>query len=155
MYMASAFHARLMSWRDPQGWQVHELPLPKQKSDVVHVDGSGRGAVTAEIDRWRKKDRPARTTRGLFGAFVSAVGSGVDPATGGAPQLVGLFRRDNGRSFGVLFRNQRFLYGMPVHELAPDSELAWRNELFELASGVTKRRLPDAQPHGGSAPART
>jgi hypothetical protein len=51
-------------------------------------------------------------------------------------------------SFGVLYNGKRFLHGMPVHALAPDSQLLWRNELFERVSAVTRKLVPGAQRHG-------
>jgi|ERR1022692_19543 hypothetical protein len=143
--MDSVFHAATLAWRKGD-WSMKRLSLPQNTSGVVHIDGIGSDAVRAAIVA-RSANADGGTTRGLFRSFVEALATDKVGSSGGAPQLVGLYRIRGGMSFGVLHHGKRFLYGMPVHDLAQDSDLAWHNELFERASGVTRSRLPGAQSH--------
>jgi hypothetical protein len=68
--------------------------------------------------------------------------------SGGGPQLVGLYRKGPGRTFGTVFGGKRYFAGAPVARDAASSDtVEWRNELFERVDGVTARRLDGAQPH--------
>jgi hypothetical protein len=73
-----------------------------------------------------------RTSRAVFSAFCDSFRSGTDSFSGGAPQLVGLYRKGVGESFGIIYQNARYLFGVPA---GPDEAalmaLEWRNELFE------------------------
>ncbi len=134
--METQFRVFVLKWKD--GWTSAECELPVRSSAVVHLDGSGLTSMRTALDR-RANLAVGRTTRGLFQSFVDALASEDDPATGGAPQLVGLYRIGPGISFGVLHNLHRFLYGMPVHDLAPESQLDWRTDLFERADGHRKK----------------
>lgn len=142
--LASRFRAYVLSWRGK--WSSQELTLPVGESAVVHVAGSGKTAVEDAI-RASVEGPKDRTTRTMFQSLVSALASGRDPSSGGAPQLAGLYRVKGGVSFGVLHQGERFLYGMPVHDLASSSGLEWRNGLFERTDGWNKKRLAGAQKH--------
>jgi hypothetical protein len=142
--MDSQFYAATFGWRNGN-WTTAQPTLPSERSAVVHIDGSGTPALRTAISAI--VPAACGTTRALFTTFVQVLGEGTDPLSGGAPQLVGLYRIGCGRSFGILHRGRHYLYGMPVHDLARDSELAWRNDVFELASGITRSRLPGAKSH--------
>ena len=73
--------------------------------------------------------------------------SGGDPRSGGAPQLVGLYREGAARSFGVIFNNERYLFGLPVNLDAEWENVEWRNELFERCNAESKTVLEGAQRH--------
>ena len=139
------FFVRTVSYQGSGGWETGDLALP-DVSGVVLLAGSGEEQIAARINQWEKLPKQ-RTTRGLFQCFVSALQAGHDPKTGGPPQLVGLWRKDGGHSYGVLHQGKRWLSGMPVHVLEPASTIQWRNELFERADGTSRKRLPRAQPH--------
>ena len=143
--MDCEFHAAVLSWSDAPGFRRKILPIP-ERSEAIHISGSGKKAMQTAVET-RRSSPAGRTTRALFRALVDSLERGSDPKSGGAPQLVGLYRIDPAHSFGVLYRDKRFLHGMPVQSLAPDSRLSWRNELFERASGSTRGRLPGAQVH--------
>lgn len=84
----------------------------------------------------------------LYAAFVESLARGQDPATGGAAQLVGLYRIGAGRSFGVVDADgKRHLAGAPVFNVPPSSEMRWHNDRFERTSGLTRRRLASATRH--------
>jgi hypothetical protein len=140
------FHVAVLSWTPGDGFDRTVLGLP-DRSAAIRLAGSGRRSVDARLRAWQSTEAK-ETTRVLFRGFADALARELDPLSGGAPQLVGLYRIDAGMSFGVLFGGKRYLHGMPVHALAPDSDVLWHNELFERVSGVTRRILPGAQRHG-------
>lgn len=144
--MASTFHVAVLAWTPGNGFRRTVLGSP-DRSAAIRLAGSGHLSVKARLHPWQATE--ARdTTRVLFRGFADALAQQLDPLSGGAPQLVGLYRIGGGMSFGVLFEGKRYLHGMPVHALAPDSTLSWHNELFERVSGVTRKILPGAKRHG-------
>jgi hypothetical protein len=115
------------------------------RSGVIAFRGSGALAAEKWIDFWFASGQAGgRTSRAVFSGFCDAVHSGEDTRTGGAPQLVGLFRAGPANTFGVSWNGQPFVYGLSVGSSEmPGTE--WRNRLFEVSDqrGV---RLAGAQP---------
>ena len=106
------------------------VKLPDQ-SGVFAIHGSGSKVISNAASRW-SETHPAggRTSRATFGGFCDAVRSGDDPATGGSPQLVGLYRKGPAQTYGVVWEGGAFVFGMDVGSCrAPGIE--WRNEQFE------------------------
>ncbi len=66
--------------------------------------------------------------------------------TGGAPQLVGMFRSGRPESIGVVYRDILYLRGRAI-EAAEDVASEWRNQLFERCDPRTKTLLHGAQRH--------
>ncbi len=143
--MTSAFNIRALSWAPGNGWVRDRLPLPAT-SAAVHLGGSGAGVTRLHLQRWTESTQGG-TSRAVYSAFVDGLQSGSDQHSGGAPQLVGVYRIGNGRSFGTVVGTQRFLHGTPVMSASIDDGVEWRNELFERASGDSRKRLPEAQRH--------
>lgn len=81
-------------------WSNTLLEVPKV-SAVLKVDGSGGHAVEKYLNVWDLTPSK-RTSRAYYSAFADALASENDPATGGAPQLGGLYSIGQGRSFGVV-----------------------------------------------------
>jgi hypothetical protein len=48
--------------------------------------------------------------------------------------------------FGIIASDHRYLLGSRVDELSNFDRIEWRNELFEICDGETRKRKPDAQP---------
>jgi len=65
--------------------------------------------------------------------------------SGGAPQLVGIYRKGAARSFGIIFNDQKYLLGLPVENENLKS-VEWRNHLFEESDPNTNQRQTNAQP---------
>lgn len=144
--MRSEFALTVLRWSPGSAaWTRSDIPAPISSS-AIHFGGSGSARVEYEILRW-ETSTASGTSRAVFGAFTDALGSGVDPRTGGAPQLGGIYRIGHGRLFGVVHENQRYFAGSPLigAETLPDVE--WRNRLFERVDSATKSRLAEAQPH--------
>ena len=118
------------------------VPLKKDSSLLITL-GTGWSAVIDERVDWEKD--LGLVSRGVFSAFCDALKKGVDPKSGGAPQLVGLYRKFSGKTFGIIWEGRLFYRGLKTTCLDAGS-LEWRNELFERCSCSTMERLPDAQP---------
>lgn len=132
--MTSSFSAQIL--RLPKGeseWQIERLATPACSSKMEFL-GSGRRSIDASHARWVKPspigDDTRRTSRAVFSAFCDSIVSGVDQASGGAPQLVGLYRTGAGRSFGVHWRGHAYLHGTKIIH-AGSMDIEHRNVLFE------------------------
>lgn len=144
--MLSEFRIYTLAWTEAGEWSArNDVRLPAQ-SGLLGLFGTGDDAVKKWYTEWAKT-REGRTSRSIYSAFCDALRTGEDPHSGGAPQLVGLYRRGAAKTFGVIWNNQRFVLGLPL----PDSEslqgIEWRNELFERCDPKDMQRLMDAQPH--------
>jgi hypothetical protein len=140
----SDFELRTLSWNRADGWREESIKLP-QGSTLALTLGSGKNAVEKSYQRW-KESSSGGTSRAVFSAFCDALASESDPLSGGAPQLVGVYRQGFGRAFGVVWKGTAYLYGEPASLLSDPTTLEWRNELFERCDPATLRRLPSAQP---------
>jgi hypothetical protein len=140
--MASRFRLWRLDWSQARGWTDQEIALPTESALVLAV-GSGADVVTRWDDEWRR--RLGRTSRSVFSAFCDALRSKGDPRTGGAPQLVGLYRTGVAHTFGVISDGRRYVCGLAVPESSAVESLEWRNELFERLDGRTLELLPGAQ----------
>jgi len=144
--MTSAFHLWRTDWSFATGWTDQEINLPTESVLVVAV-GSGESNVASYDARWRHSEA-GRTSRSVFSAFCDSLKSGNDLFSGGAPQLVGLYRTGVGESFGIVYRGQRHLLGLPVGQAeAAAVDVEWRNELFERCDGSTMDSVGGAQRH--------
>lgn len=144
----SKFLVSIQSYSSKQhDWQLRMMTMPTVSS-TLRVAGSGATEVRAALELWNSGSA-ANTSRAVFSAFCEAVASEGDPRSGGAPQLVGLYRRGNGRAFGVLSQRQRYLSGADVttDEQRRLTGVDWFNELFERVNPASRGRLSDAQVH--------
>jgi hypothetical protein len=140
--MASVFRLWRLDWSSALGWSDLAVEIPTESALVLTV-GSGVSVVTNWNNEWRR--RLGRTSRSVFGAFCDALRSKADPRTGGAPQLVGLYRAEAARIFGVLSEGKRFICGLEVPDSSALSTVEWRNELLERCDGRTLQRFNGAQ----------
>ncbi len=137
-------------------WESHIYDMP-ERSAVLDLLGSGSRHIHRTYGRWlsesiatagQQVDQRGHTSRAVFSAFCEAVGEGGDPATGGAPQLVGLYRKGNGLRFGVHWRGAPFVAGVRTDGLILHG-LEWRNSYFERVDDQGNL-LPSAQRHARS-----
>jgi hypothetical protein len=127
-------------------WTTTALEIPPTSSKIEFL-GSGHKEIEKTYRKWVKPDglERDRTSRAVFGAFCDAVNSKKDPFTGGAPQLVGLYRKGPARAFGVYWNGRTYLHGTDISD-APLEATEYRNSRFERvdAAGVL---LDGAQRH--------
>jgi hypothetical protein len=144
--IGARFSLWILVWNPVRGWAESTFPLPIRSSSLW-VSGSGEDAIQQWQSRWNSSSQGG-TSRAVFSAFCSAISSGSDPNSGGAPQLVGLYRKGPARTIGTVAYGTAYLFGMPLpHAVqAQTSEIEWRNVTFERCD-ATGKRLPDAQRH--------
>jgi hypothetical protein len=147
--MRSAFHLWRLDWSSDAEWGEVEITLAEESALVLAV-GSGARVTTDWNDEWCR--RLGRTSRSVFGSFCDALDSGSDANTGGAPQLVGLYRVGYGRTFGIVHKEQRFIHGLPLDRCPDADSLEWRNTLFERCDCNTMHRSLNAQPQPHPGP---
>lgn len=144
--MTTSFALFELSWEPIRGWRSNSLPVRSDQSGIVAAYGSGAQNMLASIERWDKSE-VGRTSRSVFSAFCDSLASGADPASGGAPQLVGIYRKGAAESFGVIYKGKRYLHGLCVEGSPFLGGVEWRNELFERCDWNTGERLEGAQRH--------
>lgn len=144
----SVFHVWRTDYQaNTKTWQDCPISIGHpRKSKVLGTLGSGRISLLAEISRWNKSPQ-AQTARAYFAAFFDAIESGVDPRSGGMPQIVSLTRDGAGRLTGVIEEGERYLYGTPVAFVPALANIDWVNRLFERRDPETLARLSNAQRH--------
>lgn len=128
--LSCTFALAVLAW-DKSGWSERWLSIPSTSSHIVLL-GSGAAEISRWDNRWYSSSQGA-TSRAVFSAFCDAVAAGADRQSGGAPQVVGLYRIDPARAFGVYWKGTPYLFGAPVPSDASDQleAIEWRNSLFE------------------------
>ncbi len=140
------FSCYLIEWRRSLGWEYKVIDLPKN-SDTLALMGTGSIEFDQNYKRYNK-GLNVGTSRNVFHCFCDTLFNIADKTCGGAPQLVGLFRkpRSHAVKFGVLSNGKRYLFGAEVDDLNNFDNIQWRNDLFELCDGVTMKRKEGAIP---------
>ena len=128
-------------------WSQHRQEVSREASDVVCAFGSGATQARQEVRRWMEGDVSGRTSRSVFSGFCGALNQGVDPNSGGAPQLASLYRKGRASECGIIWNGKRYIAGIPPDEGVDLSRWAWHNDLFERCDPDTMSRLVGAQPH--------
>lgn len=129
-----------------QEWRRRTLEMPSSSAELVIRRGTGREAFDAATAYW-EAGAAHGTSRAVFSAFIDALESGKDSASGGAPQLASIYRKFNGIPLGIVYRNRRYFQGSAFigHETVDGIE--WRGPLFERLDGKAKKLLTGAQIH--------
>ncbi|MHC8356585.1 hypothetical protein ACYZTL_15525 [Pseudomonas sp. LB3P81] len=119
-------------------------PVSGFRSGLIRGAGSGSGSIKNWEYRWQQTD-VQNTSRSVFGAFCSSLKSGDDSLTGGAPQLVGIYRAGLAKPLGVIWEGKRYLSGVELEDISACEELDWRNEKFEVCDPQTLEVRKGAQ----------
>lgn len=127
-------------------WDDVERNLSEDRSYLVRIDGSGRNMIENKGREWLNTNAEG-TSRAAIWSFCDALASGNDPHSGGAPQLVGIWRKGPARTFGFVWHGKRYLAGLEVPEGATWHCVDWFNELFERCDGQTGKLLEGAKSH--------
>ena len=142
--MASRFSLHVMTYKNGS-WSTRSLPMAST-SALLLAEGSGKEHVRRAYGEWQA-GKSANTSRAVFGAFCDAIAVGDDSSTGGAPQLVGLYRVGSGQIFGIVHNNQRYFAGAALTGQEQTAGVQWRNRLFEITDGARKKRASGAKVH--------
>jgi hypothetical protein len=140
--MNASFHAGTVSCDVRGSVLVRVLGLPPA-SGLVDGVGSGSSSMTQRNRQWQKSDSGG-TSRAVFSAFCDSLDAGDDPLSGGAPQLVGLYRIGGPKAFGIVWKGRRYFYGLEV-DSCQKTGVEWRNSLFERYDASDLSLLEGAQ----------
>lgn len=135
------------TWSQKKGiWVDEEIKLSSQYSQFLAVSGTGRKTLEARISSL-SKEKDATTSRLAFQTLFSSIDAGDDKLSGGAPQMVGIYRVKPAQHFGMIWKNRRYFCGSELVAGSSYKNIEWRNEKFERADGRSKARLRGAQKH--------
>jgi hypothetical protein len=128
-----------------EGLTNEEIALPNM-STKVFSGGSGEKEFD---DNWRlwenEKHNNHRTSRGVYHCLIKTLKEIKDPSTGGLPQVVGLYRINNARIFGIVENGTKYIYGKESSEDINSKKIEWRNENFECINPETLKLFDKAQ----------
>lgn len=137
------FFCHLIEWKRNKGWSGKEAKF-KDHSDKLMVLGSGKKEFLDKFEKyWESENR--KTSRAVFHCFCDTLFDIKDEYCGGTPQLIGLYRIGNSRSFGIIKSQKRYLLGVDISNLKNFNNIEWRNELFERCDGSSMKILKGAQ----------
>lgn len=115
--MTCVFFAFVVEFKDGIAAPPMGLAIPQSSGPLTYEDGqqrfafgSGRDGFKEHWDKWRMSE-VGGTSRSVFSAFADHLKSGVDPYTGGPPQLVGIYRVGPAKTFGTIWNRRKFLSG--------------------------------------------
>lgn len=124
---------------------IFQRILIPNKSILLHEDGSGKSEFH---ENWIKENSEKRnasgTSRSVYHCLHKTIISSKEPTVGGAPQIIGLYRKFNAIPFGIIIDNKRFVYGSKFHHDNAE-RIEWRNENFERVDGITGHLIEKAQ----------
>lgn len=137
------FICNIFSWSKKNGWRCTPQVIP-DKSEKVIALGTGADEY---FQRYLKyyAGFSGKTSRALFQSLTHSLLKMKDLECGGAPQLVGLFNKFNGKNFGVIYNGKSYYLGKEVEPSSDLNKIEWRNELFERCDGLTTKILDGAQ----------
>lgn len=138
------FYCQKMEWgKSSKKWSGEVVEF-KDHSDKLFVLGSGRDEFLEKFEKYAEAENQ-KTSRAVFHCFIDTLVNIKDKYCGGAPQLVGLYRKDNAKFFGIIQGDRRYLHGVQVDDLINLNNVEWRNHLFEVCDGVTMQIKKNAQ----------
>lgn len=137
------FCQKMEWWKSTNKWTSGTVEF-EDHSDKLFVLGSGRTEFLEKFKKYAESENQ-KTSRAVFHCFTDTLSTMTDKYCGGAPQLVGLYRIDNAKFFGIIHNKKRYLHGVQVDDLINFNNVEWRNELFEVCDGITMKRNKDAQ----------
>lgn len=139
------FECRLIEWTREKGWAGKNISLPKA-SGVLFSLGSGAKEFNENLARY-EEGSDSGTSRSVFHCFCDTLFNIKNKQCGGAPQLVGIYRKPKSPAFafGIIKNKQRYFLGAPVGNDVEYDAIEWRNDLFELCDGKTMNKFEQAQ----------
>ena len=142
--MTSRFSIHVMTCKDGI-WSTRLLPIPGTSTLILN-EGSGRKDVRRAYDAWQE-GQSANTSRAVFSAFCDAIAGADDSGTGGAPQLSRPVPDQARPAFGIVYDSKRYFAGAAMTSTEQTAGVEWRNTMFEITDGASKKREPGAQVH--------
>lgn len=146
----SKFHVGVFSLDRNGKFNFEEFDMPGQRSGLITSRGSGKIKFDENLQRYLSKIENRNTSRTVFHAFVDSIKNDPNPGVGGAPQVVGIYRKKNslGLVIGLVFNDECYMMGQRVSRVTLEKGIEverWFNENFELTNPHSKSRHKDAQ----------
>jgi hypothetical protein len=124
------------SWTDDE----RDLDTNANHSYLALVEGTGAEYIRKRGEQGINTDAKS-TTRAAIWSFCNALREGQDPFSGGAPQLVGIWRKGPAQTFGFRWGGKSYLSGSVVPRGADFARVHWFNHRFERRDGENGRLL--------------
>ncbi|MBG0511069.1 hypothetical protein I3J13_20010 [Agrobacterium sp. MOPV5] len=129
----------------PKSWSDSELPV-ENRSYLAKIDGTGK-ATLQKFEAKMNETAASGTSRAAIHAFCKSLKSAEDPFSGGAPQMVGLWRIGSAKQFGYYWQGRFYIAGMECPNSAGRENIDWFNELFERCDPETGLRREGSANH--------
>lgn len=129
---------------------TEDKSVMKKESDLIKAYGSGEKFYKDNLIDSIKSGLH-KTSRFYYMVFCNTLEEARDKLTGGAPQLIGLYRGKNKAiPIGAIWNEKRFIYGMKIKDEFDIKDFEWRNINFErykatenqLVKGAQKQPMP-------------
>jgi hypothetical protein len=133
--MKSTRHLWHTHWSPKQGWSGNAVAFDDVSAITIALGSGDRVVTNHQIGA---RNELGTFSRAVFTGFCDSLVSGEDPFSGGAPQLVGLYRNGSGMHFGTFLRGKGYYRGLEAAQLSLP-QIEWRNELFERCDSSGKR----------------
>lgn len=115
-------------------------------STKVFSGGSGAKEFDVNYLKYENhKHNEYQTSRGVYQCFVKTLQNINDIYSGGAPQIIGLYRIKNSILFGSVIKEKCYIYGKEYVQNINLGNIEWRNENFEITSPDTGKILDGAK----------
>lgn len=137
------FTAFLYKWSKGKRPSISDIVLPDE-SGIINIMGSGSDCFKNQYENYKRNK--ISTTRYIFHSFILSLENMTDVHCGGAPQLVGIYRKpgQGAFSYGIIYNNNRYYNGIRIDEFNGINTIEWRNKYFEICDGITKKKKPEA-----------
>lgn len=137
----SKFASWLIQWKREKGWAGKSISLPSF-SGVLFSLGSGADEFNGNFDRYKNGPNKG-TSRNVFHCFCDTLFNIRDKQCGGAPQLVGIYRKPDSPAitYGIIKDKKRYFLGVPIEDKVDFAGIEWRNDLFERCDGMTMKKF--------------
>ena len=133
------------SFDKTNGLKNEKISIPLISTKICS-EGSGKKEFDFNFQEWeRERHNNYRTSRGVFHCLSETLKTIKDPMTGGLPQIVGLYRINNSRIFGIVENKKKYIYGKESSEDINSKRIEWRNEKFERINPETLKIISGAQ----------
>lgn len=147
IYPYAVFYAYKYIWDRKTGWSKLSQAMPLC-SGLLYVIGSGKKTLEKNYyDRYqRDESNNQNTSRNVYHCFVDTLNNINDQTVGGAPQLVGIYRKPGvgAKHFGVVYKDKRYILGVEIEGKINYNRIEWRNEFFERTDGDSTQLLDGA-----------
>ncbi|MBU4242666.1 MAG: hypothetical protein KKF52_05530 [Nanoarchaeota archaeon] len=139
------FSCWVIEWSRNHGWTANSIKIPTN-SGILFSLGSGSLEFNKNYERYDNGPNHG-TTRSIFHCFCDTLFNIKDKKCGGAPQLVGIYRKSDSVAitYGIVREKKRYFLGAQIDKDVDFETVEWRNDLFELCDGLTMKRRPEAQ----------